>query len=619
MTSLIGYLKRTLLVFSGFLILLSTSTPLIAAELTRTNSSIYHVNKDGDLSINYAFTLAQSSNIPSVITNFTFTIPFSSYDSLKVNIEGKDYKYSSTKQSSGSKVYLSLPNLIAQKGSPLVINVTIVLDDYVKVDGENYVLLIPPILSFDQGVNKVEYPSDWGNIVWSSVEFEPSTTAKGFKVVQVKEKSLLSNPALSLVIGKDFGYNLSISKELSNSGEQTSVYRITLPREGNGQHVLYSEVTPSPFDIELDSNDNLNISYLLKQGESITIKVRGYIYFDEASHRSPKDFSKLLQIDNYWSFGTDTELKRVKLYLREKGLPESFEGESNVRSLFISSIYDYVLERLTPSSGSSQDVKVDIRHGVSNIERTISEGASPDDYTDLLIALLRYMGVPTRMILGYISPLNSYQEKGFFHSWGEYWDVDSGKWIILDPALQDYFPKRYISTSLDHIALVSRNESSIKPQMSVFSPDEFNIEIADAMIAPFEEITSEFKVKGQDGNRVKGDLIVKNRSNKIYQIMKANIIVDKAGISPLNLWSAHTVLPNQETIIPLVFSATSLTKADKMVVTIADLEGTVFKKAANLKSTASNPTGNTFINLLISLLLFTIIYMIFKYLFRKRK
>ena len=130
-------------------------------------------------------------------------------------------------------------------------------------------------------------------------------------------------------------------------------------------------------------------------------------------------------------------------------------------------IYDYVSTKL----------KYDYTRVKPNVERLGGVNAlkNPEsaicmEFTDLFITLARASGIPAREINGYaytenpeIQPLSLVND--VLHAWPEYYDVDKGVWIPVDPTWGsttggvDYFTK----LDLRHFTFVIHGVSDTKP------------------------------------------------------------------------------------------------------------------------------------------------------------
>ncbi len=625
MKNLNGYLKKTLLACSVlFFASLSFSTPqkvLASPNLLKTSSSYFEVNNNGDLYARYNFKLNNKTSTPSVITNFSFFIPFEKYDSLIISIGDTPYKYNQKSETGGLKITLELPNLIVPQNGSTEIIANIVMKAYVNTSGVNYYILIPPIPSFVTEDVKITFPSKFGKVIWGSVDYEVVKEEGSNITIGLKFPKDISNPAIAILIGEKIGYKIEISREITNSTDKPSIYKISIPREGDGQHVLYEKIKPTPFDIEFDSESNINISYLLNPEETINIEAEGYIYFDEKEHKLPLTFENYLTLDNYWQFPSSDEMKRLSVYLRNNSFPATIDQitDAKQRKEFVTSLYRYTLDRLNPLPLGSGEIKSEVRLGMGNISRILSDGANPDDYTDFLIAILREAGVPSRMVLGYITPLNSYQEDGFFHSWVEYWNIDENRWILLDPALEDYFPSRYLATNYDHIALVSRSKSSILPQISRFSPEEFRINPAYNSVTSFTTTETSFRLTKTSDKYIKGVLTVSNQGNRILQLQNLSILKEKDLIKAENLWTSYNIIPGESREFSVVFPKTNIDSDSRVISTFSDIEGNVFKKITKIEGGIQTSEINELKSILISFIIFMVLYSLIGYIIKKIK
>ncbi len=612
MINLSGYLKRTLLL-SSILVLVSILFPSkISAneELTKSSNSTYSISQEGDLEADYTFTLSRKSEIPSVVTKFSLSIPFEDYSSITITVGGNNYKYTTKKQSGSTEITFELPNIIVTRSSPLFISTKVNLEDYVNTEGENYHILVPPVPSFVTDAVFVRYPAKWGDIAWSSTSWTSDQESRDIKTLKLKLNQENVNPSIALVIGKDLGYKLEMNKPIQNLSENELVYKISLPREGDGQHLLYTKIQPKPFGIDYDEYGNLNVSYILAPSESKQIIIEGYIFFDDIEHEIPSSFTPYLLKDGYWEFSDDTERKRLTVYLRSNGINNEYPSmTSEEQAKTVKLLNDYVIDRLSPVTNIDSNIKSEIRNGASNISTMLTSGAYPDDYTDLLMAVMRDLEIPSRMVLGYITGLNSYQKAGFFHTWVEYWDANNNQWKMLDPGLQDYFPTRFINTQYDHVRLAVRVNNSITPNISKFSTEEFKLLPAQNSISPYNEFDIRFNTIGVGKNLTKGALIISNIGNKIVKLVDVKLQSKNELVKPLDFWNLKSIIPSESSEIKVSFPVEP-GDGDKIVATFQDFEGNTIRKTVPVTYSITTASPSNLINLAISFIIFAIIYIV---------
>lgn len=622
MINLSGYSKKILFLFSSTLLFLSifSNSSFADTSLKRSSESSFSFDDEGNLSSKYEFIISKNTQVPSVITEFTFVIPFERYDSLKVSLNNREYKYTTNTFEGGTRINLTLPTIIVDRNNPLKISSNLVIKNHVVVSGENKHIIIPPIPSFISSLVEIKYPSNWGKIVWSSSEWTEDSESSQIKKLVQKKDGENGNPSISIVLGNSLGYDFEIKKLLENNSEQNTVLKISLPREGDGQHIIYKSFEPKPFEIEVDKLSNINVSYLLKPSEKKELNISGYIYFDKVDYASPSSFDQYLSIDSYWVFSNDSEIKRVKVFLQNEGMQESFDSieTSAERTEYIEKVYEYVLNRFSPLDLDSSITG--LRRGMGKLQEITEVGASPDDYTDFLIALLKNLNVPARMVVGYIPTLNAYNSEGFFHSWVEYWNIDTSEWVQLDPALEDYFPTRYVDTRNDHITMIVRGESSLTPQVSRFAPMEFSMVPAVNSLSSITEVDADFNVVSGDDLRTKGDLVIENRGNRIIKVISVDLKSLNSTYPSENLWQTHTILPSETVSVSTSFPLKITDPKSIVVVTFEDLEGRVFKKSITEITDTSWDNDNLLINIAISTIIFVLAYMLLgKFLKPKRK
>ena len=102
-------------------------------------------------------------------------------------------------------------------------------------------------------------------------------------------------------------------------------------------------------------------------------------------------------------------------------------------------LYEYVVKHMTYDTNKAQTVQ---KGYIPNVDEALASGTGICfDYATLLAAMLRAEGIPTRMLIGTVTPENLY------HSWNSVFL--EGKWVWMDPTLdgtghkeRDYITER---------------------------------------------------------------------------------------------------------------------------------------------------------------------------------
>ena len=248
-------------------------------------------------------------------------------------------------------------------------------------------------------------------------------------------------------------FSFSLNYHLENPLSKPATTEITLPPDTAYQRVYYENINPKPSKMYTDMDGNWIAEFNLQARERIDVVVSGHvqIFSNFRPFTKPTQESLNLNISktDYW----DTQDSTIQTLAKELKTPRN--------------IYDYVSTKL----------KYDYTRVKPNVERLGGVNAlkNPEsaicmEFTDLFITLARAAGIPAREINGYaytenpeIQPLSLVND--VLHAWPEYYDVDKGVWIPVDPTWGsttggvDYFTK----LDLRHFTFVVHGVSDTKP------------------------------------------------------------------------------------------------------------------------------------------------------------
>jgi hypothetical protein len=240
-------------------------------------------------------------------------------------------------------------------------------------------------------------------------------------------------------IGINQNFNFSISqpyKATSNISFLFNTYKLILPRNivsgYISQEVFYGEISPTPYYVEKDLNENLVAYFKVPSNESGEIKVNGY-----ATIKQNKDV-------NFAQSGVITDISSE--ILKNNTAPGKFWESSSIeiqqvaRDLkgsetdvfkILNKTYQYVIDKIDYS-----DVK---RFGINNRQgalETLRGGAAVCmEYADLFIALMRAQGIPARAAFGHAYSALDYasvEDKTINHQWAEIYIPSINSWIPVD-------------------------------------------------------------------------------------------------------------------------------------------------------------------------------------------
>lgn len=206
------------------------------------------------------------------------------------------------------------------------------------------------------------------------------------------------------------------------------------PHDFDNQEVLQFEllITNSPpVDLSKDYYGNKvgNFNTLAPHIE-LTIEARSLVRVNHSL--------KIPEIDTITAQDLVNDIEN-SIYLQRLSIPEIIENQKEI---------DLILKRINrgdkPIITLAQECNKYIyknftyTKGITNIETTIDEilelkKGVCQDFTNLLLQLLRTLGIPSRYVSGYICPNESgFRGEGATHAWVEIYSPTQG-WLGLDP------------------------------------------------------------------------------------------------------------------------------------------------------------------------------------------
>jgi hypothetical protein len=543
-----GFLKKTLLLSSLFLLFTSLLSPVFSADTATSLKITYQVGSSGDLNTDLEFTIENNSIIPVVVNYYTVTLPFSSMQDLQILYSGRKLEKSTHKQNVGTDVVINFDSAVIPVNDDLTFRITFERSGYIDTDEDVSYMSFPsefPDISVSSAV--VKYPNTWGSVAWNSASAQKSSQKNGVRTV---EFGSLKESHLNLILGEDLTYGFEINRTLTNSDTTEKLFDVSIPGWTHSQKVLFSKIEPTPDLVTNDKSDNLTFSYLLNPGKAQKVTVTGEILIAASNEELDlKNVSGLVENSGYWQLNSDSEYKRVALYLKQKGIDiSSKEGaygdlDSNgLREKFIKEVYIYVINRFSPAQISETSLENPLRAGAT-LALQKEGGVVPEDYVDLLISIFRHFGVPSRMVVGYIPESAGYKTKGFFHSWAEYWNQDDDSWKMLDPALDDSLDQSlYNRTEGDRVTLLQREDSSILPKLTYFADEE--LQVSPTISMTDEHVDSDVK-------------LTVNSAKLTSKYIQAQLELTNKGTVPVMLDSVSLLDSNNSEVDTLILTTLS--------------------------------------------------------------
>lgn len=323
------------------------------------------------------------------------------------------------------------------QGKSFSFTIKYLTNDFLHHSGQIWELNIPKLGAIDDidGYElSIKVPQSFGNPAYFSPNYLESKKENQWQIF-LFNKNQLQKTGVIAAFGDFQVYNFTLNYHLENKESNPVMEQIALPPDTEYQKVKYFSFNPEPQKMDLDDDGNWLASFLLKEKESLEVIVSGQVkLFANPVYNFPQKpdlLSKFKEEREFWPVN-DPE---IQVLAKKLQTPKA--------------IYDYVVNTLSYDYSRARvgSKRMGAKEILSNPERAICM-----EFTDLFITLARAANIPAREINGYaytdnprLKPLSLAQD--VLHSWPEYWDENSKRWIQVDPTWQktsgglDYFQK----------------------------------------------------------------------------------------------------------------------------------------------------------------------------------
>jgi hypothetical protein len=243
--------------------------------------------------------------------------------------------------------------------------------------------------------------------------------------------------------------------------------------------VYLNKLDPKPESIRIDADNNVLASYTLQPNQKITVRtdilaeVR-YLKYDLARSGQlgdiPRDLkSKYTKATHYWNSDNPVIKQKAESLTKDK---------KNVAEM-VRAINNYVIETL---NYNNEKIKYNVRQGSLEAFKNPNNAVCLE-YSDLTIAMLRSVGIPARMPVGYGYSGNLKQSTSVsdsLHSWVEAYVPNVG-WINLDPTWGEKFNNFGIS-DIDHFAFAVWGVNDSEPVAVTEAGTDINYQYENATL-----------------------------------------------------------------------------------------------------------------------------------------
>lgn len=564
MRNLTGYLKKILLLSS----LLSLLTPVIFPQkiLAKENFKVY-VNFQHQIDISQIkteATLQINSDKTRVLSFYTASIPLRNLDVKCSRIDNSPISCTPYHRTSVTDVLIDLKNTVISPNRPLEVRLTYSIP---KEDSLFY-NISSKIADTTTNEIYVKYPISKGKPLSTSEPIKDILISKDNYILLLKNSK---HDELSVLFGKRLTYKFNITRVFSNQGNtEPQTFEIIVPTDNSTQEIIWENITPKPHSSFVDDDGNYTLKYILQPNETVDCKISGNIKKRKAEQKLSKPAPIYSKEIGYWNITDTSEKKHIISFLVDKGL-EVMKSSDNVaqltpeqRTLFYKYIYQYVINRLSYPK--------DLQLGISNSPRiggnsiiSVPTKASPIDYADFYIAILRKFNIPAKMVVGYVSNISGYTSDGFYHHWVTYYDQDKQRWVEADPFLEEYTRNSLFESDFtDHITILTRGKSPLFPTITFFSPNDFTVALdTNSNLQSDFSLKSELRFDKYDVTKkyAIGYIYILNDGNiavSDFSLINSNIGNIRKYIDPVVNTSTQIILPKESSKIQINIPFTEL-------------------------------------------------------------
>jgi len=346
------------------------------------------------------------------------------------------------------------------------------------------------------------------------------------------EALTLGNRAISAVFGTEQYMRFNLIYHLENNSPVKQGAEIAIPPDTDYQKMVYESIRPEPENVLIDKDGNWLAQYTLLPGQKLDVSTTGVVkisFNSDGSILNQDMWETYLSSSGYWQ----VDNAQVQALADKLGSAKS--------------VYDYVTDYL--SYDYNKVLTGGGRVGALAALNT-PETAICTEFTDLFVTLARAAGIPARELEGYaftsndkLRPLSLTQD--ILHAWPEYYDLQTRRWIQIDPTWGDttggvdYFNK----LDLNHFVFVIHGSDPVNPlpagayKTEVTSNKDVKVIASDPVVMPSEDLMFEavykrnwwkglieLTVKNQGMVAGGGSLVIKSEPEGVVDEVREEVI-----------------------------------------------------------------------------------------------
>ena len=442
-----------------------------ASQFMIDYKSEYIIDESGEANIihNATITNLQNDVIPM---NYSLSAMDSNIYEVSAETNGKETEPKLNNNKNNTDITVTIKDYSIGEGRQNTITIKYKSKSVAVKSGSIWNIYIPKIQIPDETTAydvKLSVPESFGPKVFLTPEPTIEKKEDG-KNIFYFTKNTFESTGISAAFGGFQPVNFKIKYQIQNDSILPAIKKIAIPSDiEHYQNVSYDKISPRPFKIEYDEDNNFVAYYILKPKQKTEIEVQG----------TSRILSKQINVN---SGGIISEIPKVliKNYTRQQKYWETkspyilkiareLKKDDQTVVYNAKMVYEFIKNNLKYDFDAQSK---------GMVERKGAEAAASQknswtcmEFTDLFIAVTRAMGIPAREINGYAftseesnKPISISLESGdTLHSWAEFYDPYNG-WVQVDPTWGttsglDYFSK----LDTNHFAFVRKGISSEHP------------------------------------------------------------------------------------------------------------------------------------------------------------
>jgi len=372
------------------------------------------------------------------------------------NISGKDalgkMSTSVKKGKNSSTISAKLNDEVIGKNRTVTFEVAYQIDGLAKKKGLIWEVVVPSVNTNEKVTDynlTIKTPESYGE-VFSAQPAPSKTTRHGKSISMIFGRTNALGRNIFATFGSKQQISFALKVPLRNNQLFPRSFSILVPPDTNGQQVLLTKPSAQSPEFVKDNLGNLYAKYTLKNGKGLEVEIKGVATITgNASAFQTLDKSENIMLEKYKEGGKYIQVNDLLVQQKAKELGN------------LENIYDFVVKFLKFDSKAFESGTSKRKTAVALLRGdtlTTNQG-----FTDLFAALTKAVGLPTRLVYGFvIADLTSYRpifvgeplETDKLGVWVQVYDKEVQEWISVDPTFGHTLGIDYVQGDfLDRIAL----------------------------------------------------------------------------------------------------------------------------------------------------------------------